>query len=270
MPLDSYISDSEGTRPQESEQFRVFSADNGHRNVFQDISTIVVFGDSMSKFDACTPWLKQFLVLVNNARDAGSRKLQAYNYACPGSTAEDDLKDQMEEFFDRFPKNTKPGDKPPLDPDQTLYVLWLGTNDCGGLFGDVEEIVGILFDDGLDELYTWSKARNFLLIDVPPVGRSPSASESISIPERCSNWNRLLKERAKSYVRENEHTSISVFSVHHVISDILDNPAEFGFEDVDVAMEGGGIWLDSLHFTSGVHSIIARRLKKALDAIDSI
>ena len=39
---------------------------------------------------------------------------------------------------------------------------------------DLDEIVGKLFEDGLEELYLKAGARKFLLFDVPPKDRSPS------------------------------------------------------------------------------------------------
>ncbi|KZS99693.1 carbohydrate esterase family 16 protein [Laetiporus sulphureus 93-53] len=99
-------------------------------------------------------------------------------------------------FFEHYPKKKTAASKPPLDANKSLYVIWLGTNDCGyvGTYhrylatltnglpidkptpSDLEDIVDSLFTNGLDELYVKAGARNFLLIDVPPNERSPAAT----------------------------------------------------------------------------------------------
>lgn len=52
-------------------------------------------------------------------------------------------------------------------------VVFLGINDCGTTECDgLESIVETLFD-ALHNLYVKAGARNFVLIDVPPIDRSP-------------------------------------------------------------------------------------------------
>jgi phospholipase/lecithinase/hemolysin len=52
-----------------------------------------------------------------------------------------------------------------------------------------------------------------------------------------------------------------------VVTDILDNPDEYGFQDDDVMEEGGAIWQDELHMTTEVHEILAETLEEALRAV---
>lgn len=53
-------------------------------------------------------------------------------------------------------------------------VIFLGINDCGtaDLTDDLEAVVGAVFD-AVHNLYIKAKARHFVLIDVPPIDRSP-------------------------------------------------------------------------------------------------
>lgn len=54
-----------------------------------------------------------------------------------------------------------------------VAVFYLGINDCGRMpSDDLEPIVEAVFDV-LHGLYTKFFARNFVLIDVPPINRSP-------------------------------------------------------------------------------------------------
>ena len=47
--------------------------------------------------------------------------IQAYCYAVPGSTVEDDMADQLCAFFEQFPAKSNPKAQPSLDPSSTLY-----------------------------------------------------------------------------------------------------------------------------------------------------
>jgi hypothetical protein len=142
--------------------------------------------------------------------------IQAYCYAAPGSTVEDDMVDQLCAFFEQFPAKSNPKAQPSLDPISTLYgasgllaqgfdlipdilpshlagnqrlqvsgVIKTRISSCGPQTSlsrlepdDLEEIVEKLFEDGLEELYIKASARNFLLINVPPKDRSPSGRVS--------------------------------------------------------------------------------------------
>lgn len=68
--------------------------------------------------------LGHLLRALNKGRKKGAKRVQAHNYAAPGHTVEDDLADQMDEFFKKFPKRQGPDSVPPLNPDSTLYGMW--------------------------------------------------------------------------------------------------------------------------------------------------
>ena len=66
-----------------------------------------------------------------------------------------------------------------------IAVISLGINDCGGTSSDeLEPIVEAIFDI-LHDLYVKVGARNFVLIDVPPIDRSPGGEGNIEYPP-CS------------------------------------------------------------------------------------
>jgi hypothetical protein len=46
---------------------------------------------------------------------------------------------------------------------------------------ELEDVVEILFD-AMHELYVKAGARNFLLVDVPPLDRSPGGRRSVQCP----------------------------------------------------------------------------------------
>ena len=60
----------------------------------------------------------------------------------------------------------------------------MGINDCGRTpSDDLEPIVEAIFDV-LHDLYTKFLARNFVLIDVPPIDRSPGGGGNPEYPPK--------------------------------------------------------------------------------------
>ncbi|TDL18023.1 hypothetical protein BD410DRAFT_901086 [Rickenella mellea] len=231
------------------------------------ITNLVVFGDSSTKSHDSTTWLGHFLRIVNDERSPdNSSRLIASNYAYPGASVEDDMPDQMEAFCRQ---SQQPAGQQ-FDPRATLYVFWLGINDCSRTdVENLDEIVQSLFEDGVDQVYAKAGAQNFLFIDVPPQDRSPggeysSIHQSANIAERYEKWNEDLKAYAKDFAEESPQATVFLFSSHAVVTEILDDPDDFDFQEDDVDREGGAIWIDQLHLSSEVHSILAERLKKAL------
>lgn len=55
-----------------------------------------------------------------------------------------------------------------------------------------------------------------------------------------------------------------LFSAHRLLSKILDDPANFDFDEEDVDEAGGGIWEDHVHVTPAVHGLLAERLQRVL------
>lgn len=84
--------------------------------------------------------------------------------------------------------------------------------------------------------------------------------------ERCQEWNLLLRQGAEAFVCDAEKASVMVFSAQKVISDVLDDPLEFDFQEVDVEEAAGVIWEDGLHLTPAVHKILAEQLCKSVSA----
>jgi len=190
-----------------------------------------------------------------------------YNYAIPGATVADGLSVELARFFAVFPKKETPTSKPSLNPAETLYVLWLGINDCGNASADeLEDVLDALFDI-VHALYVKAGARNFLLMDVPPLDRSPGALEVTSdLKETCETWNGLLSSYSNTFAAETSQATILLFSAHAVLTKVLDDFDEFDFNESDVEEPGGAIWLDELHLTSTVHSIVAEHLQRALES----
>ncbi|KAL0564672.1 hypothetical protein V5O48_017373 [Marasmius crinis-equi] len=215
--------------------------------MFDVAQTIVIFGDSYSSPPSWVDHLKS-----DHLKDSP----KIHNFAFPGATTEDDLEDQLIEYL------SLPGKPRTSSPQTTLYVFFFGINDCGGnqeCF--LSEIVKKI-PEASDRLYTEAGARNFIFFDVPPTDRSPAG---LPYPEtthaRIKTWNEELRTRISQFTEDAPTAKVALFSVHDVLSAILDAPEDYDFTEGDVTDEGGAIWADELHLTSNVHKIIAERTK---------
>ena len=121
------------------------------------------------------------------------------SYAFPGATAEDDLQSQLSQFL-ASQDSSKDTDNSSGARVSTLYgmlsrrslliclnwiyncvvrtVLFIGINDVGSMpdEDDLEDMIGNTVMDAVHTLYVKAHARNFLLIDLPPMGRSPGGA----------------------------------------------------------------------------------------------
>ena len=163
-----------------------------------------------------------------------------------------------------------------------MTVLFFGINDCGESdVDDLEAIVETVFES-VHDLYVKANARNFVLVDVPPIDRSPQgvpgvatshyirsshitsaavdSGSSDEIAKRVTTWNDLLKTQATDFGNSYEEATIILFSSHQVLTEVLEDPTEFDLSEDDPDTEGGSFWEDDLHLTSDIHDILAERL----------
>ncbi|KAK0206996.1 hypothetical protein DFS33DRAFT_1256362, partial [Desarmillaria ectypa] len=188
-----------------------------------------------------------------------------HNFAFPSATMEDDLSRELSRSFTRFPKKSQPNSVPALNLAKTIYVLYLGINDRGRTSSDeLEPLVEALLD-AVHDLYVKAGARNFVLVDVLPIDRSPTAhTSSAEVQDRVEKWNDLLCARTSEFASSSPQATVLVFSSHNVLTDMLDDPLEYGFVADDSADEGGVIWENDLHLTTAVHTTPAVRLLASL------
>lgn len=81
-------------------------------------------------------------------------------------------------------------------------------------------------------------------------------------------WNAHLNSHCTSFALSTPQATILLFSAHTVISNILDEPEDYGFRDEDVTEEGGKIWSDELHLTGEVHKVLADKIVRALSSLE--
>ena len=99
------------------------------------------------------------------------------------------------------------------------------------------------------------------IVSLPVAGlrlRNPGAGKKYAM------WNRLLAKAVDEFELKHHYSTVFEFLSHDIFTRILDDPVKFGFNKEDESVEGGGIWVDHLHPTSAVHSLIAKEIEEFL------
>jgi len=224
-------------------------------------NTTSTSGDSYSRWDEGQTWVDY---LQQHLQKQGNPP-KTHNFAFRGATVESNLSDQLLSFT-RLASEEANNKRPALGSDGTTYFMFLGINDCGNTECDeLGSIVQEIFDT-LRNLYVKARARNFVLVDIPPIDRSPQAIDAEvaeEMEERVKTWNELLQQQATEFGLANRDGTLLLFSSHQFLMDVLDDPLEYDFSEDDTT-EVGGIWADDLHLTSEVHDILGEQLLTAL------
>ncbi|THH13174.1 hypothetical protein EUX98_g9752, partial [Antrodiella citrinella] len=84
------------------------------------------------------------------------------------------------------------------------------------------------------------------------------------IEERVNIWNTLLQAHTIEFGTNSKEATTLLFSSHHALTEVLDDPSHFDFTEDDVETEGGAIWDDDLHLTESMHEHLAERLFQAV------
>lgn len=153
-----------------------------------------------------------------------------------------------------------------------LFALWLGINDVERTYLDLDPNAKILaimesYLRLIHELYDCG-ARRFLLINVPPITRSPKMlrlkQRNRRLHEKAvHNFNRQLAKAAQDWRRFLGSASIQFYDCWTFMTDILDNHEKYGFDSNDCRGQGC-IWWDEYHPSSRFHRLLAADLQEKL------
>lgn len=82
-------------------------------------------------------------------------------------------------------------------------------------------------------------------------------------------WNKRLDEIVHAFSREyaNADVHCSQYSSFQFLTEVLDDPTEYGFDAGDARKYGGGIWADHIHLTGAVHKLLAESIHQYLTLI---
>lgn len=184
-------------------------------------------------------------------------------------------------------------DRPSHDTTAVL-VCWFGINDlahnmssAGRSLYTTEAQLLLLFE--LHAALYKRGARNFLIINVPPVHASPGESPCLDLATdtplilvheawqrsadasqlRIRDWNTKLQKVADQFCSAHPAATVLIFSSWDCLNAVFDEPRKHGFDPSDVERPYGGIWVDNLHLTSNVHDFIARDVYQFLESVQA-
>ncbi|CAL1704183.1 unnamed protein product [Somion occarium] len=226
-----------------------------HWHGYQNISHLVIFGDSYSD------------VGYRSSSMLHPSEEHPLGVVFPGySWAEDHKPNWIQRHF--IPKVGQKPDWAPWSSDDTLFITWVGINDCAFIATEknIRDSMDKLFEQQ-DHLYVLG-ARNFLFIDVPPIHRSPAVpvgrAESTSLINKL--WNQILREAVTHFTSTHPDATAFIYSSYNLFTRILDDPVAYGFQLEDRRKRGGRIWKDHIHPKTRVHQEIARDVSAFLEA----
>ncbi|KAH9935006.1 uncharacterized protein B0H18DRAFT_979369 [Fomitopsis serialis] len=194
-----------------------------------------------------------------------------HDYAMGGDRV-DGVRRQIEKDF--MPNLAPKPSWAPWREQDTLFATWVGINDCS--YETAEAIPGVVSEvfKLLSDLYEHG-ARNFMLIDLPPVERSPSgpspenaARMFANRPPKTTLWNIALRTQAETFAAAHDEATVLIYSSWAMFTKVLDAPAAYGFTTDDVRKPAGSIWVDRLHPTSNMHDVIAHDIAQFLGSIE--
>lgn len=148
------------------------------------------------------------------------------------------LKDQVESLF--LPILGKKPSFAPWKSSDSLFTFWIGVNDIGNSYWnqDFDNFHNKLMDEYfriIEELYT-SGARNFVLLNVPAINRSPltagQGQQSIDLETKAlASFNKKVEERVKTLKKDHKDVWAQVFDSKKVFDKLLDKPQPYGLKN---------------------------------------
>ncbi|KAH7011030.1 acetyl esterase [Ilyonectria destructans] len=162
------------------------------------LDNLVTFGDSWTDSGRIDSFIKAQGIPPPGQFVAKSMKVKYFNYACSGATVSNDIQypsvlDYQVPAYMSDPASTTLYDK--RSPDNTLYTIWVGTNDLGehGMLTDGNAAGTTLTDfvEGnwtvFDRIYA-TGGRHFVLFNLAPLELAPLYKASfISLAKTASD-----------------------------------------------------------------------------------
>ncbi|KAJ8698972.1 hypothetical protein PTI98_005619 [Pleurotus ostreatus] len=186
---------------------------------------------------------------------SGPSPVLVYDYAKGGAT----VHGVVQQVNDGFLRVGSAGWKPEWarwNSNDTIFMTWVGINDCALIRADRFVASMKIYFEAQDAIYS-AGGRNFLLINVPPVGRFRGKN----LPNKdYETWNKLLEDGAASFATANPEATVMIFSAWDLFHDVMDNPDKYEFGAEKRGSGVSGFLVDGLHPTSKMHNIIAREV----------
>ncbi|CZR68815.1 uncharacterized protein PAC_18715 [Phialocephala subalpina] len=231
--------------------------------------------------------------------------LQTYNLASSGATLDNDVvpgypMSMSLQVYQRFMPHYADAHSPPWKASDTLFIMFAGIVDSIMMNGrkdpdDLSNMNGNLtrvYSKLLNSLYG-AGARNFLLLNVPPMERTWQPEDiGQEIKDKFKSDVAVYNERVRKAAEELntfEGTNVWLFDTNTLFNQALDNPTSFAqtsgilntttpcgnyasgtpttdyYDPVCDIPVNQYFWLNGLHPTYPIHDVLAEQLVKLLE-----
>ncbi|EAQ83733.1 hypothetical protein CHGG_10137 [Chaetomium globosum CBS 148.51] len=207
--------------------------------------------------------------------------LLSYNFAYGGATTNATIVppyeptvlsfvDQVKQFSDSIAK------KPSYAPwgDNALFGVWIGVNDVGNAWWKedydqvVEQIMATYFGQ-LQILYD-AGARNFALLTVPPIHRTPAVLEGSEDNQKAeaaaiAKYNDALTAGLAAFKTKNSGITSKIIDTTVPFNTALDNPTKYGSPDATCFNSDGKscLWFNDYHPGIEINNLVAKAVSDA-------
>lgn len=228
-----------------------------------------------------------------------SSVIQTYNMASYGATMDGFVRFYHEHYMPYYGMANHTG-AAGWNGTNSLFATFFGINDVRRCTDQpptkdhFEEIYGslfIIYGFLLEQLYT-TGARNFLLLNIPPLDRMPfSRKWGHPVPTRAvSDWNTGLAYLASNLTHNHPDATVFQFDAHALFNQVMDDPKSYNqtkvyqrtkdnceeyhesnkkadlIEVCEIPLEKY-LWRDALHPTTAVHDALAAQIAQMLEGV---
>ncbi|EIW61098.1 uncharacterized protein TRAVEDRAFT_28408 [Trametes versicolor FP-101664 SS1] len=201
-------------------------------------------------------WVGHLVRSVNAQRP--DKALLVYDYAIPGDTvARMKIKQVGKEFLPHV------GSHPawaPWTASDTLFLTWIGINDCTWNLHLQAPSAQACLDDlfaAQEKLYQ-AGARNFCFVDVPPAHTLPKGPKTPRAKAAYESWNPLLRSGAEAFSAAHPDATVLLFSSWDLFTRVLSDPLAAGV--AHEAATRAALFADGFLPSSAMHAVIAREI----------
>ncbi|KAM6503118.1 hypothetical protein JOM56_000061 [Amanita muscaria] len=223
--------------------------------------------------DYLTTTYNQSLTLTYNYAFSAATTSASLVQPWLGVTFEDEVNTYLRNFSQK-PSST------PWESDNTLFSIWIGINDIDKTYndpGDRDAYVQLILFYVLTLIGTSfqvfrHRARLFYFINVPPIDRTPlmlrhsTVSDIEKIKAVVQGYNTKLQTRIDNFGQNHNDVKIWTWDSHSAITEILDDPTGYGFQDITSwkSSDPAYFWGNDFHPGSTAHKIFAQKMRESL------
>lgn len=206
----------------------------------------------------------------------------SYNFAYGGATTSASLVEPYESTVLNFDNQTAEflgsiashPSSAPWTAGNTLVGVWIGVNDVGNMYYQSNEatLVGEImakYFSLLQQIYN-TGARNFVLLSVPPIDKSPlmlgqSASAQQLEASVITQYNDALASNLASFLQSHPGAVGKIVDTGAAFNKVINNPTAYGAADATCYNSDGVscVWWNNYHPALAVHKVVAEAVAEA-------